>query len=152
MSDDILLGRDLDTHPPKKVYLHEKTRSTHMQVIGSTGTGKSKFLEHLIRADILNGDGLCLIDPHGYLYDDLVNWLCSWPDFFQYKKIVLFNPADDDYFLGFNPFIHHSLDISHQVDTMVNACAKAWGAENMDTTPLLKNACAVSSTLWLKLI
>lgn len=62
----------------------------------------------------------------------------SWPDAFKNRKIVLFNPASDDYFLGFNPFIHHSLDISHQVDTMVNSCAKAWGAQSMDSTPLLK--------------
>ena len=132
----MLIGRDIDTK--QKVYLPDHIRSTHMQVIGSTGTGKSKFLEWMIRNDILNGNGLCLIDPHGYLYDDLINWLASYPDFFKHKKIVLFNPASDDYFLGFNPFIHHSLDISHQVDTMVNSCAKAWGAESLDSTPLLK--------------
>lgn len=136
MPQDILLGQNIDTH--KKVYIPDHIRSTHMQVIGSTGTGKSKFLEWMIRNDILNNNGLCLIDPHGYLYDDLVNWLTSYPEFFKHKKIVLFNPASDDYFLGFNPFIHHSLDISHQVDTMVNSCAKAWGAESMDSTPLLK--------------
>lgn len=136
MSNNLLLGSDVDSN--QKVYIPDHIRSTHMQVIGSTGTGKSKFLEWMIRNDILNGNGLCLIDPHGYLYDDLVNWLTSYPEFFNHKKIVLFNPANDDYFLGFNPFIHHSLDISHQVDTMVNSCAKAWGAENMDSTPLLK--------------
>lgn len=136
MPKDILLGRDVDSK--KKVYIPEHIRSTHMQVIGSTGTGKSKFLEWMIRSDILNNNGLCLIDPHGYLYDDLINWLTSYQGFLKYKKIVLFNPASDDYFLGFNPFIHHSLDISHQVDTMVNSCAKAWGAQNMDSTPLLK--------------
>jgi len=132
----MLAGLDVDNK--EKIYIPEHIRSTHMQVIGSTGTGKSKFLEHMIRNDILNGNGVCLIDPHGYLYDDLVNWLTSYQEFFDSKKIVLFNPAHDDYFLGFNPFLHHSLDISHQVDTMVNACAKAWGAESMDTTPLLK--------------
>jgi hypothetical protein len=136
VSKDILLGLDIDKK--KKVYIPKKIRSTHMQVIGSTGTGKSKFLEWMIRNDILNGNGVCLIDPHGYLYDDLVNWLTSYQDFFDTKKIVLFNPTHDDYFLGFNPFLHHSLETSHQVDTMVNACAKAWGAEDMDTTPLLK--------------
>lgn len=136
MAQDLLLGQDVDSN--KKVYIPDHIRSTHMQVIGSTGTGKSKFLEWMIRSDILNENGLCLIDPHGYLYDDLINWFSSYPEVFKHKKVVLFNPASDDYFLGFNPFIHHSLDISHQVDTMVNACAKAWGAEDMDSTPLLK--------------
>jgi len=136
MPQDIFLGRNIDNQ--RKVYIPEQVRSTHMHVIGSTGTGKSKFLELMIRGDISNNNGVCLIDPHGYLYEDLVNWLISEQRFFKHKKIVLFNPASDDYFLGFNPFIHHSLDISHQVDTMVNSCAKAWGAENMDSTPLLK--------------
>jgi hypothetical protein len=105
MAQDILLGCDVDSG--QKIYVTEDMRSTHMQVIGSTGTGKSKFLEWMIRKDILNGNGLCLIDPHGYLYDDLVNWLSFYLYVFKTKKIVLFNPASDDYFLGFNPFIHY---------------------------------------------
>jgi len=47
--------------------LSPEQHSTHMQVIGASGRGKSKFLEHLIRQDIRAGRGLCLIDPHGAL-------------------------------------------------------------------------------------
>ena len=46
----------------EKVFIPEKERATHMQIIGSTGTGKSKMLEYMIRQDILNRQGLCLID------------------------------------------------------------------------------------------
>ena len=56
-------------------------RATHLFVCGSTGTGKSKLLESLIRQDILawrkSKCGLLLIDPHGSLYDSLVRWL-AW--------------------------------------------------------------------------
>ena len=45
-----------------------------MHIIGASGEGKSKFMEHLIRQDIINNNGLCLIDPHGYLYNDIVRW------------------------------------------------------------------------------
>ncbi len=43
------------------------------------GTGKSKFLEHLIRQDIViwrkSKCGLLVLNPHGSLYDSLMNWL-----------------------------------------------------------------------------
>jgi hypothetical protein len=34
-----------------------------MHIIGTTGEGKSKFIEHLIRGDIQQGNGLCFLDP-----------------------------------------------------------------------------------------
>src|SRR5438128_2350789 len=65
----ILLGRDAANRP---VHLTDaQRRSTHMHVIGGSGTGKSKFLEWMIRRDIREGRGLCLIDWHGTLYNDL---------------------------------------------------------------------------------
>jgi hypothetical protein len=56
------------------------TAGRHLYVTGSTGSGKSKFLEHLIRQDIMNwrkgGEcGLLLLDPHGAIYDGLMHWL-----------------------------------------------------------------------------
>jgi DNA segregation ATPase FtsK/SpoIIIE-like protein len=45
----------------------------HMYVVGATGVGKSKFLEHVVREDIRNWRksecGLLLLDPHGAVYD-----------------------------------------------------------------------------------
>ena len=61
----------------KQVYLSPGERKTHMHVVGSTGEGKSKFLEHMIREDIIKDNGLCLVDPHGTLYNDLVKWCAS---------------------------------------------------------------------------
>ncbi len=34
-----------------------------MHIIGTTGEGKSRFIEHLIRGDIEQGTGVCLLDP-----------------------------------------------------------------------------------------
>lgn len=34
-----------------------------MHIIGTTGEGKSKFLEYMIREDIDRGNGLCFLDP-----------------------------------------------------------------------------------------
>ena len=118
-------------------FIYPKNRSTHMQIIGSTGTGKSKFLEYLIREDIKRKNGLCLIDPHGYLYNDLVNW-CEAKRMFGKRNIILFDPSHEDWSFGFNPFKIDSAEISYHVDKMVQAVAQVWGGENTDKTPLLK--------------
>ena len=70
----IELGRAADGKP---VYLPEKYRSSHMHVLGASGRGKSKFLEHLIRQDVLNGNGVCIIDPHGTLVEAIVRWCAT---------------------------------------------------------------------------
>jgi len=38
-----------------------------MHIIGTTGKGKSKLLEHMIYQDAIFGRGVALIDPHGNL-------------------------------------------------------------------------------------
>ena len=145
---NIFIGRKLKqdgVHLDKKVVLSEVERSTHMQVIGASGTGKSKFLEHMIRSDIKAGNGLCLIDPHGALYDDIVEWcarmnLLSAPSLKD--KFVLLDPTSDSWTFGFNPLNFTDLlgecDLSFCVDSMVNACAQVWGGEDTSRTPLLK--------------
>lgn len=139
-SDKLYLGENFDTG--NVVYISDEQRSTHMQVIGSTGTGKSKFLENLIREDIKAGNGLCLIDPHGYLYNDILKWLDGID--FPPEKIILFDPAEDKYTTGFDPLRPTAKDLSYQVDAMVRACAKVWGGEDTDKTPLLKRCLRIT--------
>src|SRR6267378_1110001 len=54
-------------------------RDKHLYICGGTGTGKSKFLESLIRQDIIawrkSKCAVIVLDPHGSLYDSLINWL-----------------------------------------------------------------------------
>ena len=128
------LGR---TKRGRRLYLDPRTRSTHMHVIGASGKGKSKFLEFLIRQDIENRQGLCLIDPHGYLYQDIVSW-CASHDLLKYRKIVLFDPSSDEWTFGFNPLDFGSDEVAFCVDAMVKACAQVWGGEDTSQTPLLK--------------
>jgi len=62
----IFLDHDACGRP---VRLTPEEREAHMHVIGSSGSGKSKFLEQMIREDLGNRQGFCLIDPHGTLYE-----------------------------------------------------------------------------------
>jgi hypothetical protein len=124
----------------KQLLLPELVRSTHMHVIGAPGQGKSKFLEHLIREDILNGEGLCLIDPHGELYTNILRW-CAEHGFLDSRRIVLFDPTESDWVFGFNPLafgIKDGEDLSYAVDAMARAAEQVWGGEDTLRTPLLR--------------
>src|SRR5207302_1369932 len=49
------------------VTLGPEERHRHLYIVGQTGTGKSTLLLNLIRQDLLAGEGLALLDPHGDL-------------------------------------------------------------------------------------
>ena len=42
-------------------------RLQHIYILGQTGTGKSTLLGNLMRQDLRQGHGFCLVDPHGDL-------------------------------------------------------------------------------------
>ena len=115
--------------------ISDDERRLHMHIIGATGTGKSKGMEHMIREDILARKGLCLIDPTGALYDEIVRWLVTRG---IKRKIIFFNPASDKWAVGYNPLRRTSKDISHQRDAMANAIVRVWGADNLAETPSIK--------------
>jgi len=84
-----------------EIALSDKQRSTHTYVIGQSGTGKSRAMESWIMQDIHAGNGVGVIDPHGDLYNHLVARLADFPQVWQ--RIVLFDPLDPDWVVGFNP-------------------------------------------------
>ncbi|TSC52501.1 MAG: Uncharacterized protein LiPW41_271 [Parcubacteria group bacterium LiPW_41] len=75
-----------------------KDRRQHMYVIGQSGTGKSSLLHNLVIQDIANGEGLCVVDPHGELVEGVLSMIPEE----RIKDVVYFNPADTDYPIGFN--------------------------------------------------
>ncbi|MBT3877831.1 MAG: type IV secretion system DNA-binding domain-containing protein [Candidatus Scalindua sp.] len=134
----ILLGTDAMTG--EEIYTTPKERGAHTHVMGSTDEGKSFGLENMIRQDIRLGNGVCLIDPHGTLYDKIVRW-CVTYNFFDHRKIVLLNPSDKQWAFGFNPFNMHGSeqDITARVDSIAEAIATVSG-ENIDTMPQLRQS------------
>lgn len=120
----------------RKVALNRKDRENHTHVIGSTGTGKSKFIELLIRQDITDRScGLCLIDPHGSLYDEVVAYVAQTRPSLA-DRFILFNPAHEaEQIIGFNPIPAEVEHFDYTLQTLVSACLKAWGQDSTDSTP-----------------
>jgi len=120
----------------RKVALTKKDRENHTHIIGSTGTGKSKLIELLIRQDITDRNcGLCLIDPHGSLYDEIVAYVAQTRPTLA-DRFILFNPAAEyEQIAGFNPIPADITHFDYTLSTLISACLKAWGQDNTDTTP-----------------
>ena len=70
--EGILLGHNIYRGESKEIRMKREDRFRHFYVIGQTGTGKSSILQTMIRQDLRNGDGICVIDPHGSLIKDIL--------------------------------------------------------------------------------
>lgn len=78
--------------------IKRKDRRQHMYILGKSGTGKSVLMSNMMMQNIINGEGVCVVDPHGELVEGVLQ---SIPPH-RMKDVVYFNPADTDYHIGFN--------------------------------------------------
>ncbi|MCX6179397.1 MAG: type IV secretion system DNA-binding domain-containing protein [Chlorobiales bacterium] len=81
-----------------KVKLSREDRRHHMYVVGQTGVGKTTMMEQMVLDDILQGEGVCLIDPHGDLADSVLNKI----PIERAEDVVYLNPAMDERPIGIN--------------------------------------------------
>lgn len=69
---DFVMGRILNQPQVVEYQLREEDLTIHSCVLGQSGSGKSKFLELLMRYLMTAKRGFALIDPHGDLSEDLL--------------------------------------------------------------------------------
>lgn len=94
-----LIGKVLFRGEEKQIYFTgREDRRRHFYIIGQTGVGKSSFLEGMIVQDILNGEGVAVIDPHGELAECV---LANIPKK-RVDDVVLFEPFDTERPCGLN--------------------------------------------------
>lgn len=96
--DGLVLGRCAEQHQISPVRLADVDRARHCYVIGGTGTGKSTLLHNMISQGMERGEGLCVLDPHGELYEQL---LASIPED-RAQDVILMDLADTEYSVGLN--------------------------------------------------
>ena len=85
-----LLGINRNRNVETKIYMKAEDRLRHFYTIGQTGTGKTTLLKNMIAQDILRGDGVCMIDPHG---SDIKDILAIIPKE-RYEDVIYFDPAN----------------------------------------------------------
>ena len=73
-------------------------RRRHFYYIGQTGTGKSWFMKSMIIQDIINGEGVAVIDPHGELIEDVLAFIPKE----RIDDVVIFEPFDIERPCGLN--------------------------------------------------
>jgi hypothetical protein len=133
-----------------------EARRTHLYVCGSTGTGKSKFLEHLIRQDIKQWPkskcGMLLIDPHGSLYNSIMAWAAWNKDVLKGIPIVPIDLRRNDSIIAYNMLRQRkTADPAVVVSNFVQAMAYVWGETGTDRTPLFNRwASNILRTLYEK--
>lgn len=131
----LLIGTNLLTNKP--VFLKAQDRVMHTHIIGTTGAGKSKLMEYMIRSDIDQRKGLCLIDPHGDLYQNILKYITRKR---LNKKVILIDPNDEDWAVGLNYLEHdpNTTNSTTHASEVMKGIAKVFGGENIDTLPRLQ--------------
>ncbi len=90
--EGIILGLNKYRHRETYVHMAPEDRLRHFYSIGQTGTGKSHLFKQMIIQDILNGEGVCFIDPHGTDIEDLLQYIP--PE--RIDDVIYFDPAYTD--------------------------------------------------------
>lgn len=96
--EGIVIGKNVYRGTEKMIRIKTDDRRRHMYMIGKTGTGKSTWLQNMALQDIVNGDGVCFIDPHG----TAIEWILERIPKDRIDDVIHFYPPDIDRPLGLN--------------------------------------------------
>jgi len=97
-TDATIVGKTSFRNEERNFGIKIRDRALHVYTIGKTGVGKSTLLSGLIIDDIMKGRGVAVVDPHGDLINDVMEYI---PDS-RVDDVIYFSPADRDYPIGFN--------------------------------------------------
>ncbi|HLD17931.1 MAG TPA: type IV secretion system DNA-binding domain-containing protein [Patescibacteria group bacterium] len=106
--------------------LKRQDRMRHLYVIGKSGVGKTKLLEQLIRADAFFGHGVCVIDPHGDLVQNILDFI---PEH-RLEDVMIINPGDREFPIAFNPIANVTEDDRFPVtNELIEIFKKQFGSD-----------------------
>jgi hypothetical protein len=79
--------------------LRQEDKRRHAYIIGRTGTGKTSLMRNMIMSDIMAGEGVGIIDPHGETAEFILDHIPAH----RVDDVIYFNPGDTEFPVGFNP-------------------------------------------------
>ncbi len=124
VSDDYKLevGKSSNMMFDEILQVPSKYRSTHMYIVGASGSGKSSLMKNFLVQDVQNGIGFCVIDPHGDLVYDLIPHLKK-----RKEQTVLLDLADTEHMLAYNLLKRREgVMVAEQVAKLVLAFKRIW--------------------------
>ena len=80
------------------IRMKQGDRRQHMYIIGKSGSGKSELIKSIAKQDIEAGRGVCIMDPHGELARDMLEFVPRD----RADDVIYFSPADVDRPMGLN--------------------------------------------------
>jgi energy-coupling factor transporter ATP-binding protein EcfA2 len=121
-------GHTNKRQPFQRFGIKAHDRLSHISIIGKTGTGKSTLLETLATQDIIAGNGLAVIDPHG----DLAERLARTATAQRADDLIYVDPSDLASPYGYNPLRRVAYDrvplaASGLLESMKKLWVDAWG-------------------------
>jgi hypothetical protein len=117
-------------------WLTEEERESHLHIVGTTGEGKSKLLEYLIRHDIDRGHGVCLLDPsdNGDTAYKVLKYCAS----IGHKKVVLIDPIHQlsyNRVCVLNPFHYHESLQETAISFLMDSVRVLFNQKDASDTP-----------------
>jgi len=96
--EGIVIGKNVFRGVERLVRIQRDDRRRHLYIIGQTGTGKTTLLKNMVAQDLKNGEGICVVDPHGELIEELLGLVPRE----RAEEVILFDPGDIERPLGLN--------------------------------------------------
>jgi hypothetical protein len=115
VSSGTYIGRGYHRGVKRAVRVGFDDRRRHIYIIGKTGVGKSVLLQDMALQDIKAGHGVCVIDPHGDLIDDIIKYIP--PE--RAEEVIYFDPSETARPMGLNLLEAYTEDQKHFLTTSI---------------------------------
>jgi type IV secretory pathway TraG/TraD family ATPase VirD4 len=102
--EGVIVGKSEYRGITRQIRIKRADRRRHMYIIGQTGVGKSTVMKNLMIQDMKDGEGCCVIDPHG---DFAIDMLKNIPKE-RADDVIYFNPMDVDRPMSLNMLEYNS--------------------------------------------
>lgn len=128
---DLWLGNNVYRDVNKRIFMMRDDRRRHTYMVGKTGAGKSYMLQQMALQDIINGEGLAFLDPHG----DSAEWLLERIPPHRIEDVIYWDPSDTERPIGFNIIEYYDEQDKHRVvNSILGMMQKMFDPHNQGIT------------------